>query len=306
MAEKIISPGVFTNEIDQSFLPATAGPIGAAIVGPTVKGPILEPTVVSSYSEYVQIFGELIESGSDKFQYLTSHTAQEYLRQGGPLTVVRVGEPSLAKATASVFAYPGSGSSAFDLEVIGNGPSFNNSSSLEANGRLSPLATSATNDHFSSGSFGGRADNFRYEISQRNLSKGTFTLVLRQGNDETAKKKVIETFENLSLDPESPNYILKRIGNQTSTIVTEDGQSFVQQTGEFPNRSKNVRVKTLNIKTPNYLKEDGTRDSSAYGTGATSIPLLGSGSGGGVFDGGDFGRQNANHPFNFYLIAHIT
>ena len=41
MAEKIISPGVFTNEIDQSFLPATAGPIGASIVGPTVKGPIL-------------------------------------------------------------------------------------------------------------------------------------------------------------------------------------------------------------------------------------------------------------------------
>ena len=126
MAEKIISPGVFTNEIDQSFLPATAGPIGAAIVGPTVKGPILEPTVVSSYSEYVQIFGELIESGSDKYQYLTSHTAQEYLRQGGPLTVVRVGEPSLTKASASIEA--GSSTKIFDLEVIGNGPSFNNSS----------------------------------------------------------------------------------------------------------------------------------------------------------------------------------
>ena len=100
MAEKIVSPGVFTNEIDQSFLPATAGPIGAAIVGPTVKGPILDPTVVSSYSEYVSIFGELIESGSDKFQFLTSHTAKEYLRQGGPLTVVRVGEPSLDKELA--------------------------------------------------------------------------------------------------------------------------------------------------------------------------------------------------------------
>ena len=303
MAEKIISPGVFTNEIDQSFLPATAGPIGAAIVGPTVKGPILEPTIVSSYSEYVQIFGEIIESGSDKFQYLTSHTAQEYLRQGGPLTVVRVGEPSLTKASASIHAYPGSGSSAFDLEVIGNGPSFNSSASLDGNGRLLPVATSATNDHFSSGSFGGRAENFRYEISQRNLSKGTFTLVLRQGNDEQSKKKVIETFDNLSLDPESPNYILKRIGNQTTTIVTEGGQSFVQQTGEFPNKSKNVRVKNLNIKTPNYLKEDGTIDSDVYSDGENYIPLLGSGSGGGAFAGGDFGTQNANHPFNFYLAT---
>ena len=102
MAEKIVSPGVFTNEIDQSFIPAALGEIGAAIVGPTVKGPILEPTVVSSYGEYVQTFGELIESGSDKYQYLTSHTAREYLRQGGPLTVIRVGTPNSTRATATV------------------------------------------------------------------------------------------------------------------------------------------------------------------------------------------------------------
>ena len=49
--EKVVSPGVFTNEIDQSFLPAAIGNIGAAIVGPTVKGPAMVPTVVSSYSE---------------------------------------------------------------------------------------------------------------------------------------------------------------------------------------------------------------------------------------------------------------
>ena len=41
MAEKIISPGVFTNEIDATFLPAAVGEIGAAVVGPTVKGPAL-------------------------------------------------------------------------------------------------------------------------------------------------------------------------------------------------------------------------------------------------------------------------
>ena len=300
MAEKIVSPGVFTNEIDQSFLPATAGPIGAAIVGPTVKGPILRPTMVSSYSEFVQIFGEVIESGSDKYQYLTSHTAKEYLRQGGPATIVRVGEDGLSKATATIKAGSISAPDVFQLEVIGNGPSFNSSGSQDSKGRIAPIATSATNDHFSSGSFGGRADNFRFEISQRNLAKGTFTLVLRQGDDETAKKKVIETFENLSLDPESPNYILKRIGNSTSTIVVEDGQSFVQNTGEFPNQSKNIRVSNLYIRTPNYLTEAGDIN-SAYGDGSASIPVLGSGSGGGVFDGGDFGTQNALHPFNMYL-----
>ena len=300
MAEKIVSPGVFTNEIDQSFLPATAGPIGAAIVGPTVKGPILEPTIVSSYSEYVQVFGELIESGSDKFQYLTSHAAQEYLRQGGPLTVVRVGEPNLSKASAII---QGSGSSnVFQLEVLGDGPIFNNTSSIDANGRLAPRAdTPGSNDHFGTGSFGGRAENFRFEITQRNLSKGTFTLVLRAGNDEERKKVVIETHENLSLDPISPDYILKRIGNQTTSIDVEDGQAFISRTGEFPNKSKNVRVSNLYKKTPNYLKEDGTVDGNAYEHSGSFIPSLGSGSEGGSFDGGAFGTQNAQHPFNFYL-----
>ena len=79
MAEKIISPGVFTKEIDASFLPAAVGDIGAVIVGPTVKGPALIPTVVSSYSEYQQKFGDVFRSGSSYYQYLTSHTARNYL-----------------------------------------------------------------------------------------------------------------------------------------------------------------------------------------------------------------------------------
>ena len=54
MAEKIVSPGVFTKEIDQSFLPAAVGDIGAALIGPTVKGPALVPTVVSSYAEFTE------------------------------------------------------------------------------------------------------------------------------------------------------------------------------------------------------------------------------------------------------------
>ena len=47
MAETIISPGVFTRENDLSFLPAGIGAIGAAIVGPTVKGPAFVPQVIT-------------------------------------------------------------------------------------------------------------------------------------------------------------------------------------------------------------------------------------------------------------------
>ena len=80
MAEKIISPGVFTNEIDQTFLPAAVTDIGAALIGPTVKGPAGVPTVVTSFSDFQNKFGDVFKSGSNSFQFLTSHTAEQYLK----------------------------------------------------------------------------------------------------------------------------------------------------------------------------------------------------------------------------------
>ena len=64
MAEQIISPGVFTRENDLSFLPQGVGAIGAAIVGPTVKGPAFVPTVVRSFAEYTRKFGVVFPSKS--------------------------------------------------------------------------------------------------------------------------------------------------------------------------------------------------------------------------------------------------
>ena len=320
MAEKILSPGVFTNEIDQSFLPATAGPIGAAIVGPTVKGPVLQPTVVNSYSEYVNTFGELIESGSDKYQFLTSHTAKEYLRQGGPCTIVRVASPQgdASRATALVQS---ASVTMFELEALGDGPQFNNfvgtGSNFGTDNILPVRSNSDTNKLLLSGSYGGRPDNFRWEVSQRNLNKGTFTLLLRAGNDTTKSKRVIETHENLSFDPESPDYILKRIGNSTTELAAEGADAYLRPVGEYPNRSKFVRVSSLpdTRKTPNYLDDNGDV-TALYAISHSFLPLVGSGSYGGAFgegapiDGGTIadsgqtagsnGEQNQKHPFAFY------
>ena len=57
MAERIVSPGVFTREKDLSFLPQGVAEIGAAIVGPTERGPAFTPTVITSNSEFESIFG---------------------------------------------------------------------------------------------------------------------------------------------------------------------------------------------------------------------------------------------------------
>ena len=84
MAEQIISPGVFTRENDLSFLPQGIGAIGAAIVGPTEKGPAFVPTVITSFAEYERKFGPLSP------ETFVPQTVREYLRSAGSVTVTRV------------------------------------------------------------------------------------------------------------------------------------------------------------------------------------------------------------------------
>ena len=55
MAERIVSPGVFTREKDLSFLPQGIADIGAAIIGPTKKGPAFVPTNISNYNECLEV-----------------------------------------------------------------------------------------------------------------------------------------------------------------------------------------------------------------------------------------------------------
>ena len=84
MAERIVSPGVFTRERDLSFLPQAIGEIGAAIIGPTKKGPAFTPTAITSFSEFEEIFG-----GVDN-RFYTPYTVEQYLRSAGVVTIVRI------------------------------------------------------------------------------------------------------------------------------------------------------------------------------------------------------------------------
>ena len=82
MAEKIVSPGVFTQENDLSFLAEGVSAIGAAVIGPTEKGPAFVPVQVTSQNEFNTKFG----SGT----YYTPYTVQNYLKSAGIVTIVRV------------------------------------------------------------------------------------------------------------------------------------------------------------------------------------------------------------------------
>ena len=103
MAEVLLSPGVLARENDQSFIASTPIPAGAAIAGPTVKGPVNIPTIVTSYSDYKNKFGAIVESGSLEYTYFTSLAAYNFFQQGGDsLLVTRVASGSLLEQAPKV------------------------------------------------------------------------------------------------------------------------------------------------------------------------------------------------------------
>ena len=145
MAEVLLSPGVLQRENDSSQV--TQGPltVGAAIIGPTVKGPVEIPTYVTSYSDYVNKFGSTFVSGGNVYSYFTSIAAYNYFQNGGEsLLVARVVSASSTWASATSTAISASTSAtAFTLETLSKGTIMNSSSSIDASGSL--LSGSADN-----------------------------------------------------------------------------------------------------------------------------------------------------------------
>ncbi len=130
MAETIISPGVFQRENDISFINPAPAEVGACIIGPTVKGPVEVPTTVTSYNEYVRVFGETFESGSTKQEFLTSIAAKNYFSQGGnTLLIARVVSGSFTAAdNTHISASATGGSEPFSIQTLGKGVIYNNNS----------------------------------------------------------------------------------------------------------------------------------------------------------------------------------
>ena len=356
MAETQFSPGVITIENEQPIINNQPIQVGAAIIGPTVKGPNETPTICTSYSDYVSKFGNTFTSGSQQFSYFTSISAYDYFQNGGTtLLVTRVTSGSFTKATStnlpngistgvistennalltslasvtgSAGTYVISGSSsgvgtAFTASItLTNGTTVSNiiatnggsgyvageiitipSASLGFIGGTA-VGTNATitligNDIVNQNAFtletlsagdimnsvsplnsdgslqSGSVDNLRYEIQSPDTDEGTFSLLIRQGNDDTINPIVLETFNNLSLDPKSPNYIEKVIGNQVESIQTDGSDKYLDITGNYTNQSRYVRVKSVNSTTPDYLDNSGDPKTEF----TASIPLASTGS----------------------------
>ena len=399
MAEVLLSPGVLARENDSSQISSQPIQAGCAVVGPTVKGPVNIPTIVTSYSDYQNRFGAVVESGSAEYTYFTSVSAYNYFQQGGDsLLVTRVVSGSYTGATSSKiensdaavlggkanasfdylvpgsnfglrintptsnpmfisssinFGLPGAdlyyyagqkagllasvnsvigssgtqeitinddGGTALSITASVAGVSFNGltikSGSynvlLQGNGitiatlsggtastfnnslQLETLAVGAIQNSTSvEGSKGqladGTRDNIRWEIISPDTASGTFSLLIRQGDDITSQKRVLETWTGLSLDPNASNYVSRVIGDQKQVVKSDGSTYYLQMEGQYANASRFVRVKSVGTPTLNYF--DNAGDPKPQYTG--SIPVAGDGTFGAAL-GVDFNGIVAN------------
>lgn len=267
MAESLISPGVLATEQDKSFIAPAALEAGAAFIGPTVLGPVEEPTVVTSYGDYQRKFGVTFESGSNKYEFLTSLAVKSYFEQGGNSALItRVVNGSFSGASNTTIGAADGGSAPFSIKTISKGTLLNNSTGASDAGALN-----------SDGSLvSGSEDNIRWEIANVDSTLGTFSLIVRRGDDSTKQKTVLESFNDLSLDPNNEGYIARVIGDQYKTKATDGTSTYISTVGSFVNRSRYIYVNSVDRQTLNYLANDGVnvRD-NAY---TASLPSAGSGS----------------------------
>jgi hypothetical protein len=394
MAEVLISPGVLARENDSSFVSKRPVTVGAAIIGPTAKGPVEIPTVVTTWNQFQNIFGTTLESGSidDKknYTYFTSITAYNYFANGGQsLLVARVVSGSgtsyspatssnINNSISSVTGNPATGSYVFQSTDTGStyqgfsitvgtntwylsgygGSTFENdlfdykyfntgsdwvaSASIAINdwaelaqyvsasyvgselilsgssgnllingatlntidyigdvgtqeaildGATQSIGSSAfTLETFSEGVImnststetaggnlpSGSSNNVRWQIVNARSASGTFDLLVRRGNDNALQPTVLETWTNLTLDPNSPNYISRVIGDFKEIYDSVNQQITFE--GSFANRSNYLRVSAVNYTTPNFFDNAGVFKPQY----TASIPVNASGTFGGA------------------------
>jgi len=88
-----VSPGVYTSEVDLSFVSQSVGVTTLGIVGETLKGPAFEPIFIRNFDEFSLYFGG---TSPEKFintqipKYEAAYIAKSYLQQSNQLFVTRI------------------------------------------------------------------------------------------------------------------------------------------------------------------------------------------------------------------------
>ena len=276
MAERIVSPGVFTREKDLSFLPQAIGEIGAAIVGPTQKGPAFVPTIVRSFNEFVEVFGDVTKD------FYTPYAVEQYLRSAGTVTIVRVlGEDGYSNDVIKLYAISasatrslaylapsaGGNSGAGDLSVssITGGDIGSNDSTLTVTG--SDVSAYTATISFNTGSANYIENVFSYDAQTSVGAGGTTVPVYLYANFKNAQSSLnwVGT-EAISASVDTINFASTDYANgctpsvQSQLIngarfnlfkiktrshgsnVNDDFYVVISNVGDWPNLSNNIYI----------------------------------------------------------------
>lgn len=235
-----------------------ANAFGAAAVNNINNNPAISSRISASYNSSTKILAVSASNQGTTYNGTLVYGGQyvQFLVQSFPSS------STFSGGSTNVSSVP-----TFVLETLGTGTIMNNSGSILSDGSL------ATGSNM----------NVRWEIQNASTSSGTFTLLIRQGDDSTNSKTILETFSNISLDPNQPNYLEAVVGNQVKQVIQDaDGNFYIRTSGDYLNNSRYVRVKQVNYTTPNYFDNSGAPKSQFV----SYIPVNGSGSQGGAFGGG--------------------
>jgi len=102
----------------------------------------------------------------------------------------------------------------------------------------------------------GTPSNQKYKIEISNVKLagtvpgsdwGTFTLAVRSYSDTDKKPKYLEIFQNCNLDPDSANYVARKIGDRYA-YITYAGK--IIQFGDYNNLSRYIRIEMNDIAYP--------------------------------------------------------
>ena len=138
---------------------------------------------------------------------------------------------------------------------------------------------------------------------------GTFDVELRQIGDTDANVKLVESFTNCTLDPSSPNYIARKIGDVHYTW--ESTERKLERQGLYPNNSKYIRVEMYSdaidssllpfgILGPLKPKSDATGSYAAIvASGSTLLAVVTTASAEGFNSAQSTGSSNATYSFIF-------
>ena len=96
-------------------------------------------------------------------------------------------------------------------------------------------------------------ENIRYSVNE-NADYGSFDVVLRTAQDTDLKQTVLERFNSVNLNPNSPDFIVSRIGDQYHKFDITTSQ--IRTINDFPNLSRYIRVVvSANVKNGTTPKE---------------------------------------------------